>query len=93
LGHDVLSVAPDGRANQSVDDKDILGRATELQRILLTLNRWDFHRLHKSNPDHAGIVTCTDDIDRSALARRIDLAMRQHSDLRGRLTKVIRPNN
>src|SRR5437667_12320734 len=77
LGHDMLTVAADGRANQRIDDRDVLLRAIALQRTLLTLNRWHFHRLHDSVPGHSGIVTCTDDPDRTALAQRIDSAIRQ----------------
>jgi uncharacterized protein YggU (UPF0235/DUF167 family) len=46
LGHDVLTVHEDGRANQSITDKDLLARATEISRAVLTLNRLDFKRLH-----------------------------------------------
>jgi hypothetical protein len=59
LGHDVLTAFEDGRANQSIVDRDLLARATEMGRALLTLNRLDFKRLHRQMPDHAGIVICT----------------------------------
>ena len=41
--------------------------------MVLTLNRKDFKRLHKSHPDHAGIIICTDDGDRRAIASTIYL--------------------
>ena len=66
LGHDVLTAAADGRANQRIADTDVLARATDLDRAVLTFNRRDFHSLHRKNPLHAGIVTCTNDPDRSA---------------------------
>jgi len=56
LGHDVLTAFEDGRANQSITDSDLLARATEINRALLTLNRTDFKRLHRQMPDHAGII-------------------------------------
>jgi len=59
LGHDVLTALEDGRANQSTTDKDLLARATEISRALLSLNRLDFKRLHRQMPDHAGIIICT----------------------------------
>ena len=46
-------------------------RATEVNRVLLTLNRQDFKRLHFQNPDHAGILICTEDPDRLGQAERI----------------------
>jgi hypothetical protein len=42
LGHDVITAYEDGRANQSVSDKQLLERASEIGRALLTLNRVDF---------------------------------------------------
>jgi len=44
LGHDVLTALEDGRANQSIPDEDLLARATEIGRTLLTINRLDFKR-------------------------------------------------
>jgi len=39
LGHDVITAFEDGRANQSVTDRQLLERATGIGRALLTLNR------------------------------------------------------
>ncbi len=36
LGHDVLTCLDDGKANQAIADDDVLSRATELGRIVLT---------------------------------------------------------
>ena len=41
LGHDVLTALDDGKANQAISDIDLLRRATEVDRVLLTLNRQD----------------------------------------------------
>lgn len=38
LGQDVITAYEDGRANQSVTDKELLERASEIGRALLTLN-------------------------------------------------------
>lgn len=53
LGQDVITAFEDGRANQSVTDKQLLERASEIGRALLTLNRVDFKRLHFHFPEHA----------------------------------------
>src|SRR5215203_338600 len=71
LGIDVLTAFEDGKANQSLTDQAILARAAELGRAILTLNRRDFKRLHLQMPDHAGIIICTEDPDRTGQARRI----------------------
>lgn len=44
-------------------------------RIMLTLNRRHFIRLHQATPDRGGIIVCTYDPDFEALAGRI------HSEL------------
>ena|SRR5438477_7504914 len=92
LGHDVLTVQADGRANQGIDDPDVLARAIELGRAVITNDRRDYHRLHRTAPGHSGIVTYTNDPDRAALALRIHAAVSAHSDLAGVLIRVVKPN-
>ena len=92
-GHDVLTAVEDGRANQRTPDPDVLARATALRRAVLTGNRYDYHKLHRRDPNHAGIVTYTDDKDIPALAARIDAAISPLPSLAGQLVKIIRPNS
>src|SRR5215207_11107467 len=75
LGHDVLTIQDDGLSNQATTDADALNRATALGRVVLTNNRLHFHRLHRNNATHAGIVTYTDDTNRTSLAARIDASV------------------
>ena len=72
FGHDVLTSLNAGNANQRIPDEDVLKFAEHQDRILLTLNRRDFIRLHRLNSVHAGIIVCTEDADFAALAQRID---------------------
>lgn len=92
LGQDVLTAFEDGRANQSLADIDLLARATDIGRALLTLNRIDFKRLHRQMPNHAGIIICTEDPDRLGQAQRIAASLAESSELRGRLIRVYRPD-
>ncbi|MGI8641507.1 MAG: DUF5615 family PIN-like protein [Pyrinomonadaceae bacterium] len=92
LGHDVLTTLGDGRANQAISDNDILARATELARAVLTLNRKDFKRLHKQNSNHAGIIIGTEDADRTGQARRISERVFKNENLNNQLVRVYRPN-
>ena len=71
LGLDVVTALEDGRANQALTDQAILARSTEISCAILTLNRRDFKRLHLQIPDHAGIISCTEDPDRIGQAQRI----------------------
>lgn len=63
LGHDVLTVLEAGKAEQSIQDDEVLSFATGEGRALLSLNRKHFIALHKRHPNHAGIVVCTFDAD------------------------------
>ena len=94
LGHDVLTSFEAGRANQRVPDGEVLAYATECRRAVLTLNRFDFIRLHlESNGEHAGIVVCTVDVaDPAGFARRIDAAIRSAGELERCLVRVVRPS-
>jgi hypothetical protein len=94
LGHDVLTSQEAGRANQMVPDEEVLKFATEQGRSLITLNRLDFYRLHRSTSgQHAGIITCTrDDENPAAFAQRIHAAISAGTGLAGQLIRVVRPN-
>jgi predicted nuclease of predicted toxin-antitoxin system len=91
LGHDVLTVQAAGNANLKIPDEQVLDFATSNERVILTLNRKDFKRLHRSQPNHAGIIICTDDANRSALAERINAAILKELVLAGKLISVVRP--
>lgn len=92
LGHDVLTAFEDGRANKRIPDKDVLERATQLRRIVLTINRRDFRLLHQSQIVHAGIVVCTQDADFTGQADRIATACRMLDRADGLLIRIYRPS-
>lgn len=91
FGHDVLTIQDTGKANQAMSDEDVLAFATEKQRILLTLNRRHFIRLHNKRQPHAGILACTYDSDFSAFAKRIDNAIREQIDFSQTVVRINRP--
>lgn len=95
LGHDVLTSLDAGRANQRVPDDEVLKFAVEKGRVLLTINRKDFVKLHNARPaterTHAGIVVCTQDIDHAGQAGRIVTALEAVESSAGRLLRVNRP--
>jgi Domain of unknown function (DUF5615) len=88
LGHDVLTVQEAGKANQRIPDDEVLAFATSNQRAVVTLNRYDFIRLHSQQPKHAGIIVCTENSDFAMLATRIDEAIFSVETLAGRLVRV-----
>jgi len=91
LGHDVVTVQEAGKANLKIPDDEVLAFASSNERVILTLNRKDFKRLHRSKPSHAGIIICTDDADRSGLAQRINTDILVAEPLVGKLISVVRP--
>lgn len=94
LGHDVLTSFDAGRANQKVPDDGVLAFAAANRRAVLTLNRFDFIRLHRETKAvHAGIIVCTrDDADPAAFALRIHGAIMAAGEMEGALIRVVRPS-
>lgn len=92
LGHDVVTTHESGQAGQAMPDEDILAFAAAENRVLVTLNRKHFVRLHQLHPEHAGIVVCTFDPDFSALAQPVHVALTAHPEMAGRLERVNRPS-
>ncbi len=89
-GHDVLTIQETGRADRATPDEAVLAFAAAQGRILITLNRRHFIRLHNVGQPHAGIVVCTFDPDFAALARRIHEALANEVEMGGRLVRVNR---
>src|SRR5579872_2937717 len=89
LGHDVITVQEAGRAGG--DDAQVLADATASGRAVLTFNRRHFQRLHRQSTNHSGIIACTWDSDRAALAARIDQAIAAAGLLAGQYLRVTRP--
>ncbi|MEW6103964.1 MAG: DUF5615 family PIN-like protein [bacterium] len=91
LRHDVLTIHETGKAGQSVSDENVLAFANDEDRTLLTLNRKHFIRLHNVQPNHAGIIVCTFDLDFVGQAQRIHKAIELQKQLLGQLIRVNRP--
>lgn len=91
LGHDVLTTLEAGKANQSTPDEEVLAFSTQNRRALLSINKRDFIRLHIKNPDHAGIIVCSQDADVGGQAERIHEAINSQSSLAGQLIRIHRP--
>ncbi|MEM9092788.1 MAG: DUF5615 family PIN-like protein [Cyanobacteria bacterium P01_F01_bin.53] len=91
LEHDVLTVQEAGNADQGISDDDVLAFAIAQERAVLTLNRYDFVKLHRASDDHFGIVVCTNDKNWKLFAARIDEAVSVAQSLRGRLLRINRP--
>lgn len=91
LGHDVLTIQETGKANQQYPDEAVLAPASADQRVVLTINRKHFIRLHNKSAEHQGIIVCTYDPDSVGQASRIDKAVQAHDSLAGKLIRINRP--
>lgn len=93
FGHDVVTTRDAGRDNQREPDELVLAFATEQDRIVVTHNRWDYIKLHRKTPVHAGIIICTHNPDSAALAACIDAKIAGHTGVwTGCLERVERPH-
>ena len=90
LSHDVLTVLEADKAGLAEPDEAVLAYACAESRILLTLNRKHFIRLHGEYPDHKGIIVCSYDPNFFDQAMRIHTAIESESTLQGRLLRVNR---
>ncbi|MGK7900524.1 MAG: DUF5615 family PIN-like protein [Hormoscilla sp.] len=91
LGHDVLTVQLSGNAGRS--DEEVLAFAVSENRAVLTLDRRDFKRLHRQQPEHSGIIVCTDNQDREQMATSINEAIDAAETLAGKLIRVYKSPN
>lgn len=93
MNHNVLTSNEAGKANQSIPDEQVVAFAHAKKRIVLTFNYQDFKKIHRINPQHSGIIICTEDKDISALALRIHQAIQAAEGiLTNQLVRIIRPN-
>ena len=91
LGHDVLTAAEAGNANQAIPDEEVLAFAIRERRAVITLNRSEFIVIHNHTPDHAGIIVCAQDPDTDGQAQRIHEVIMQADSLEGVLLRVNLP--
>ena len=89
FGHDVLTSFDAGNANQRIPDDEVLRYAVSQNRILLTINRRDFIRLHNQNPIHTGILACTQNADFKTFALNIhNELLKNEGNLANQLLKI-----
>lgn len=93
-GHDVLTSYEAGQANQGIPDDQVLQYAKATNRILITENRQDFIDLHRTVPDHAGIIIFKYDRDYAGKIRVVTdfLNNEDGQSLKNRLLRVMKQN-
>lgn len=91
-GHDVLTAQEAGNADQRIPDESVLAFAIEQQRAVITMNRRHFVRLLQLQPEHCGIIVCTQDPDFPGQAQQIDQIIEEAGPLHNKLIRVYRPS-
>lgn len=90
LGHNVLTMLETNQSNMALPDQEVLDYARKNNRILVTLNRRHFIRLHEESIDHAGMIVCSFDPDFLGLASRIHEAIEFEENFKGKLIRINR---
>lgn len=90
FGYNVLTAQEAGQANQRIPDEQVLAFATSDSRAVISQNRRDFVRLHQQNPDHAGIIVCSKNLDWDDFSNTIHQVLRNHEILTGQLIRITR---
>ncbi|MGL5808038.1 MAG: DUF5615 family PIN-like protein [Xenococcaceae cyanobacterium] len=91
MGYDVLTVRDAKQDNKQIPDDEVLKFATAVQRAVITQNRKDFIRLHNRQPNHAGIIVCTKNLNWDSFATEINRALTGKESIVGELIRVNRP--
>ena len=92
LSHDVLTAREAGQVNLGIADSDVLAFALARSRAVLTFNRRDFLRLHRSVSIHRRIIICTRDDDVNGLALRTHQAISRCTSLDVQLLRITLPS-
>jgi predicted nuclease of predicted toxin-antitoxin system len=91
-GYDVLTTKDAGKSGVGIPDEAVLSFAVQENRALITINRKDFIRLHKINPEHTGIIVCTENHDLEQFVHHIHakICALTQEELSGQLLRVYR---
>ena len=92
LGYDVLTSYEARQANQRIPDEQVLQFAAFQERVLITINRKDFIRLHRQGIKHYGIVICTFNPNFTQQALAIHQLLLANPSTNNQLLRVNKPN-
>jgi predicted nuclease of predicted toxin-antitoxin system len=92
FGYDILTSYAAGQANQGIPDEAVLTFAAQQNRVIITLNRDDFVKLHRSGFNHAGMIICKDDRDYTGQIEALHSYLETQSNLTNRAIRVKKQN-
>lgn len=93
MGYDVLAIRQTNllKSGDGTSDAEVIERANELGRVVITNNRTDFEALHKRlSGAHCGIIICPVEVDDDLKkqAKLIHQQIEACTDVRGQLLRV-----
>lgn len=92
LGHTVITSYDAGQANKGMPDDEVLSYATQRKLVLITFNRDDFIKLHRSGLEHTGIIVCKTDRDYKGQIKTLHEYLQTQSSLENRLIRIKKQN-
>lgn len=92
LGYNVLTSYEVGQANRGIPDNKVLDFAHHQGYIVITLNRDDFLKLHRSGVQHSGIIICKEDRDYAGQVQALNHYLKSQKDLTNCLIRVKKKN-
>jgi predicted nuclease of predicted toxin-antitoxin system len=90
LGYDVLTTHDVSKSGKGIADIEVLSFAISLERAVITFDK-DFFKLHRNNPNHCGIILCTENRNYLQLAQIIHTKLSQISQIEKQLVRITKP--
>ena len=90
LGYDVLTTHDVSKSGKGITDIEVLSFAISLERVVITFDK-DFFKLHRDNPNHCGIILCTENRNYLQLAQTIHTKLSPISQIEKQLVRITKP--
>lgn len=90
LGYDVLTTHEASKSGKGIADAKVLSFAISLKRAVITFDK-DFFKLHRDNPNHHGIILCTENRNYLQLAQIIHIKLSEASQIEKQLIRITKP--
>lgn len=91
--YDVTSIKELGLDRQWFQDEDVLKKAIELNRVVLTHNKKHFIKLHRKVKIHTGIITCYQTTDYEGLVVKLLALFEKETEFENKLFRVYKGND
>jgi len=90
LGYDVLTTHDVRQSGKGIADAEVLSYAISLKRAVITFDK-DFFKLHRENPNHYGIILCTENRNYPQFAQIIHAKLSNTPQIDKQLIRITKP--